>query len=1701
MIVSKKLKTKFYPFMSLLLAFMMLFSSFSGFVFADGAPEKEIIAEWIFSDKGDKDTFFATGGRYKAASTIRAEGGPRFESIYSDNDELLNSLMYQGWDNGTMTKYWLAAVPTKGYDQITLSSQQTSSGSGPRDFKVQISWDEQQTWMDVENSTVMVPGVKKLFKLSDISLAGAENKDMLYIRWIVTSTNATRPSEPAVGGGGSGYLKDVVVRGEPIGGGTTTLPTVAVLKSPRAGVDSVEVNKPLTVKFCKDITLVEGHYVTISDEDQEPVAGVSVEITTGDMLTINHSDFQYDKTYTVTIPKELVKGTDDVSLGSDIKWSFKTRISPKMPKLLNMTFNGDPKTSRAFAWYTEKEAAGSQLQVVEASKVIGGVFPAEGIRTFEGTTETVNVFMSEDDRDDEVYTQFASHKAIADCLAPGIRYAYRVGNGDGDGWGGIGYFRTDASDKQDFHFAVGSDSHAEDQETGEVWKDTLKKAIDTVDPEFFILTGDMVSLGDQEPEWQALLGVPQEELANCTLVPVLGGHEVHDYDEDENTDTDNFFYHFNLPEDAGIGGRTQKGSVYAFEYGNALFMQINSQFAGELNDEGEIDYDEEEFYAQLDWMRNQVAKSDAKWKFVSFHKGIYSVGDNATLWEGNRRLFLREYLVPVFDELGVDLVFYGHDHMYMRSYQMLNDEPQLKEENFRHEVTDAPGTVYMMTNAVGDKFYGRTTEDEDGNPIPEDQLPVDYWSWIDTQPEKKMFVDLSVTDEVLKITSYTAPMDEDLEVYDHYTITRNDTKPAKVENAAVSVTDGKAVISWKAPSATKEPIRGYRIYEKNDKVAVNWSAYIPAEAGKTDYTFSVNINPLRSYEFVVKAVGVRNNSDPSSAKINDGFEDNEAPTQPTGLSVTGAALYSVDLKWNTSTDNTGVKEYRIYRDGVLAGTTPDTTFRDLGLNPETTYSYYVVACDFEGNESPASASVRAKTVPKSAKGVPFPAHSAYTKGVIKPNHVTQAEMDATVLKLYKEWKAKYLKEHPYQDGQKYVWYSDGDWFEEENGIFPITVSEAHGYGMLITAMMGSADPEAKDNYDALYRYYKAHPSEINPDLMAWRQGDNGTAIVDIDGVDAATDGDMDIAYSLILADRQWGSSGDINYLKQARRIINAIMTDEVSQSYRYLLVGDWASGSEYERLTRSSDFMLQHMKAYREVSGDSNWDKVVDRTYDAINEVFTNESPETGILPDFMEYVNGKFIAARGEVLEGETDGWMSYNACRTPWRVATDYIVTGDNRAKEQLDTLNSWIKGKTGGKPDRIVAGYMLDGTVTEEYADMAFSAPFMISAMVNANNQQWLNDLWDYNTGIATEEDFYFANCIRLISLFVVSGNWWSPLDLPPVSPEPPIPSEPSGEGGGSTGSSHETKVTIPAGSSGQASLGNEIFVTIPAGAQSSEILLSIKRVLSNSNLIKDQDALLSWIVEVQKSLTCKFNKPVTIKLKFNSAGLKDNQRASIFYYDENKKEWVEIGGKIDGDYIIAEVDHFTKFAVFAVDQAKELAPSFSDTVGHLEEASIRRARSIGLVNGYPDGTFKPDQEITRAQFVIMLMNLLKPEGEGAPLSFTDKDDIATCAKKAISQAVQLGIVSGYPDGRFGPEAKISRTEMAIMIAKALKLEASTQAATGFDDDADIPAWAKGFIKSVTDKGIIIGRSGNKIFPLGAVTRAEAVSVLLRMIDSEK
>ncbi len=386
-----------------------------------------------------------------------------------------------------------------------------------------------------------------------------------------------------------------------------------------------------------------------------------------------------------------------------------------------------------------------------------------------------------------------------------------------------------------------------------------------------------------------------------------------------------------------------------------------------------------------------------------------------------------------------------------------------------------------------------------------------------------------------------------------------------------------------------------------------------------------------------------------------------------------------------------------------------------------------------------------------AQHYPFPQHTSYHTH-IKPSNYTQDQLDNHVKSLYDAWKAKYLK-NGCESNHYYVFFDDGN---------TVTVSEAMGYGMMIVPLMAGYDPDAKMYFDGLFRYFKAHPSHIMPHLMAWKQI---TGCVNSDGPDSASDGDIDIAFGLLLAHAQWGSAGAINYFQEAVLVIKDIMGEtaaegDINQDYFTVKLGDWVDSGHHMEGTRTSDFIMDHFRAFACAVNDTNWNQVVNTCYTLVEEMQTNYSPETGLLPDFIVDIDETARPADPNYLEGDLDGNYSYNACRDPWRMASDYLISGDERAREAVLKIDHWLLESTGGSTNKVYAGYYLDGTKAASWTDNSFTAPFMVGAMLDTANQEWLNKLYSKVLQSNTANGGYYDNTLRLLSLITLSGNYWVP-----------------------------------------------------------------------------------------------------------------------------------------------------------------------------------------------------------------------------------------------------------------------------------------------------------------------------------------------------
>ena len=144
-----------------------------------------------------------------------------------------------------------------------------------------------------------------------------------------------------------------------------------------------------------------------------------------------------------------------------------------------------------------------------------------------------------------------------------------------------------------------------------------------------------------------------------------------------------------------------------------------------------------------------------------------------------------------------------------------------------------------------------------------------------------------------------------------------------------------------------------------------------------------------------------------------------------------------------------------------------------------------------------------------------------------------------------------------------------------------------------------------------------------------------------------------------------------------------------------------------------------------------------------------------------------------------------------------------------------------------------------------------------------------------------------------------------------------------------------------------------------------------------------------------------------------------------------------------------------ALFNVTDVKN-APTFTDT----EDSAVKDLAAAGVINGYEDGSFKGESDITRAEFVKLLAAALKLEAaEDAKADFSDITD--HWAAEFIKTFVGKGYLLGYPDGTFRPDNKITRAEMVVVITRVVGTVVS-EAATSFAD-LDDSHWAYSYIKN--------------------------------------
>ena len=239
---------------------------------------------------------------------------------------------------------------------------------------------------------------------------------------------------------------------------------------------------------------------------------------------------------------------------------------------------------------------------------------------------------------------------------------------------------------------------------------------------------------------------------------------------------------------------------------------------------------------------------------------------------------------------------------------------------------------------------------------------------------------------------------------------------------------------------------------------------------------------------------------------------------------------------------------------------------------------------------------------------------------------------------------------------------------------------------------------------------------------------------------------------------------------------------------------------------------------------------------------------------------------------------------------------------------------------------------------------------------------------------------------------------------------------------------------------------------------------------------------------------FDHPISIIIQ---SDLDDSDSATIFgfVWDPELEEWLALPTEVDKarDRVLITT---SRLSIVTVMEDPEF-PLLTDIPHHWGWEYILRMASLGVVSGYPDQTFRPDRDVTRAEFAKMVV---ESAGFDIPsntyLPFDDVADIPQWARPYVAAAYRAGVIRGYPDNTFRPHVNISRAEMAAMLVRATQADLVTDEEAHFPDE--VPEWALDYINTVGGLGLMRGFPDGTFRADAFTTRAESCTVLWRMMD---
>ena len=419
-----------------------------------------------------------------------------------------------------------------------------------------------------------------------------------------------------------------------------------------------------------------------------------------------------------------------------------TRENYRLPTNISVTLGEEKNTSAYISWFS-KSTVGGDMEIYKADKE----------PTFTGTptktadfgidlkSETVTRSFPGIDIGIVGFIQYAfainRHVVTLTGLEEGATYYYRVGSAERGWWSDTGVIRTGDGGKEVTFLHMTDPQSQSEAQYSRAWATVVSEAFEKYpEADFIMNTGDISDQGSNFKHWFWIFNTASDNLMSTYLMPTAGNHEGHG----ENALRDNFILP-NVPEQDEI-----TGTYYSYDYNNVHVAVLNSN---------DLDENEALSAKQIEWLKNDMNKSDAQWKFVAIHKAVYSQGSH---YKDDDVCAIRDQLSVLMPELNIDMVFQGHDHVYMRTGSLVNNALtgyETKYLNYGGKVYPAQvqptGTTYVISGCSGVKTYIQNDPSLTDEYFPRGEKMLSF--------EAPMFSAVKIVDGILYFDAYTVTED------------------------------------------------------------------------------------------------------------------------------------------------------------------------------------------------------------------------------------------------------------------------------------------------------------------------------------------------------------------------------------------------------------------------------------------------------------------------------------------------------------------------------------------------------------------------------------------------------------------------------------------------------------------------------------------------------------------------------------------------------------------------------------------------------------------------------------------------------------------------------------------------------------------------------------------------------------------------------